>query len=144
VSNLVDHARRELELCQEDPDYAESIVRAVEAFASYDGHSGGSMLRRHQLTPAWHHHLIDVENLAVGYLAAQLQAAESTPPSGARAELGDLLTPPWQIQRPLTLLRRRATVRTGPAHPLSATRSGPCGSTTPSPARPRSNARPPR
>lgn len=42
--NLVEHARRELELCgqyAEDPEYSESIISAVEAFASY-GHSGGS------------------------------------------------------------------------------------------------------
>lgn len=42
--SLVEHARRELALCgqtAEDPEYAESIVKAVEAFASY-GHSGGS------------------------------------------------------------------------------------------------------
>lgn len=41
---LVEHARRELELCgqtAEDPAYAQSIVAAVAAFASY-GHSGGS------------------------------------------------------------------------------------------------------
>jgi hypothetical protein len=41
---LVEHARRELELCgqyAEDPEYSESIISAVEAFASY-GHSGGS------------------------------------------------------------------------------------------------------
>lgn len=44
MSNLVEHARRELELCgqtAEDPAYAESIVKAIEAFASYE-HSGGS------------------------------------------------------------------------------------------------------
>ncbi len=42
--SLVDHARRELELCgqfDEDPAYAQSLVAAVAAFASY-GHSGGS------------------------------------------------------------------------------------------------------
>lgn len=42
--NLVAHARRELELCgqhAEDPQYSESIIRAVAGFASY-GHSGGS------------------------------------------------------------------------------------------------------
>ena len=42
--SLAEHARRELELCgqyAEDPEYSESIIRAVEAFASY-GHSGGS------------------------------------------------------------------------------------------------------
>lgn len=44
--SLVDHARRELELCgqtAEDPGYAASIVAAVAAFASY-GHSGGSAM----------------------------------------------------------------------------------------------------
>lgn len=44
MSNLVEHARRELEVCgqtAEDPGYAASIVAAVAAFASY-GHSGGS------------------------------------------------------------------------------------------------------
>jgi hypothetical protein len=44
MSRLVDHARRELELCgqtAEDPAYAASLVAAVEAFTSY-GHSGGS------------------------------------------------------------------------------------------------------
>lgn len=44
-SNLVQHARRELELCgqtAEDPAFSESIIRAVEGFASYPGHSGGS------------------------------------------------------------------------------------------------------
>jgi hypothetical protein len=50
--SLAEHARRELELCgqyAEDPEYSESIIRAVEAFASY-GHSGGSaMCAREQL-----------------------------------------------------------------------------------------------
>ncbi len=44
MSNLVDHARRELELCGQtasDPGYAASLIAAVAAFASY-GHSGGS------------------------------------------------------------------------------------------------------
>jgi hypothetical protein len=45
MSNLVDHARRELELCgqyKEDPLFAQSLVAAVAAFASYPGHSGSS------------------------------------------------------------------------------------------------------
>jgi hypothetical protein len=50
--DLTEHARRELELCgqyAEDPEYSESIIKAVEAFASY-GHSGGSaMVAREQL-----------------------------------------------------------------------------------------------
>jgi hypothetical protein len=43
--SLVEHARRELELCGQtasDPAYAQSIVCAVAALATY-GHSGGSM-----------------------------------------------------------------------------------------------------
>jgi hypothetical protein len=42
--SLAEHARRELVLSgqyAEDPEYSESIIKAVEAFASY-GHSGGS------------------------------------------------------------------------------------------------------
>jgi hypothetical protein len=50
--SLAEHARHELELCgqyAEDPEYSESIIKAVEAFASY-GHSGGSaMIAREQL-----------------------------------------------------------------------------------------------
>ena len=52
MSNLVDHARHELELSgqtAEDPGYAASLVAAVAAFASY-GHSGGSAsIAREQL-----------------------------------------------------------------------------------------------
>lgn len=45
MSNLVNHARAELQACgqfKEDPEFAQSLVAAVAAFASYDGHSGGS------------------------------------------------------------------------------------------------------
>ncbi len=41
---LAEHARKELEKCgqyAEDPEYSESIIRAVTEFTSY-GHSGGS------------------------------------------------------------------------------------------------------
>ena len=50
--SLEEHAIRELTMCgqyQEDPEYSESIVRAVREFASY-GHSGGSAsIAREQL-----------------------------------------------------------------------------------------------
>jgi hypothetical protein len=42
--NLVEYARRELELCgqmAEDPAYSASLLASIAAFASY-GHSGGS------------------------------------------------------------------------------------------------------
>lgn len=44
MSKLVEHARRELALLGEDRKYAASLLAAVEGFASFDGHSGGSYL----------------------------------------------------------------------------------------------------
>ena len=41
MSNLVDHARKELALLGEEPDTIDWFCRVVEEFASY-GHSGGS------------------------------------------------------------------------------------------------------
>lgn len=59
MSNLVEHARRELDLLGEDPVYSASLVAAVAAFASF-GHSGGSaMMAREQL-----HKLLAFDNLA--------------------------------------------------------------------------------
>ena len=40
-SNLVNHARHELELIGEDPETIEGLVKVVQAFADM-GHSGGS------------------------------------------------------------------------------------------------------
>jgi hypothetical protein len=58
MTNLVDHARRELELIgqfAEDPAYAQSIVAAVAAVTSY-GHSGGSAsVAINQLTKLLNH-----------------------------------------------------------------------------------------
>lgn len=76
MSNLVEHARHELSLVEQGPDgdreFADSLLRAVEGFASYDGHSGGSaavavdwlsrLLRFENIAPLtddpdeWHHH----------------------------------------------------------------------------------------
>lgn len=41
MSNLVEHAKRELALAGNDEDFNNSIIKAVEAFSSF-GHSGGS------------------------------------------------------------------------------------------------------
>ncbi|MET0786256.1 MAG: hypothetical protein ABWY25_06080 [Paenisporosarcina sp.] len=41
MSNLVEHAKRELALVGNDEDFNNSIIKAIEGFASY-GHSGGS------------------------------------------------------------------------------------------------------
>ena len=40
-SNLVSHARRELEMIGEEPEWVEGYLKVIEAFASM-GHSGGS------------------------------------------------------------------------------------------------------
>lgn len=40
----------------------------VGCVPNFDTEVFADMLRRHQLAPSWHYHLIDVEALAVGYL----------------------------------------------------------------------------
>ena len=47
----------------------------VGAVPSFDAEVLGNLLREEGLMPAWHHHLIDVEALAVGFLAGT-----ATPP----------------------------------------------------------------
>lgn len=78
MSNLVEHAKRELEALgqtKEDPAFAASIIKAVEGFVTY-GHSGGShsvavamlteLLNFHNIAPLtddpdeWYHHGEDV------------------------------------------------------------------------------------
>lgn len=43
----------------------------VGAVPDFDTHVLDRLLRDNGLVPAWHHHLVDVENLAVGFLAAK-------------------------------------------------------------------------
>lgn len=43
MSELVDHAKRELELAGEDPEFAEHIIKVVQAFSEY-GHSGSTAM----------------------------------------------------------------------------------------------------
>lgn len=60
MSNLVKHARRELELVEQDPWMIEGLLKVVQAFADM-GHSGGSassaipvlneLLQFHNLSP---------------------------------------------------------------------------------------------
>lgn len=51
----------------------------VGAVPNFDAEVFADMLRRHQLAPAWHYHLIDVEALAVGYLAGRRPFDRSEP-----------------------------------------------------------------
>lgn len=52
----------------------------VGAVPNFDAEVLANLIRGHGLIPAWHHHLIDVETLAVGYLAG----------------LGNSIAPPWK------------------------------------------------
>lgn len=64
MSNLVEHARRELSLVEQGPDgdraFADSLLAAVEGFATYEGHSGGS----HAVAVDWLTRLLRFENIA--------------------------------------------------------------------------------
>lgn len=64
MSNLVEHARRELSLVEQGPDgdreFAASLLRAVEGFASYPGHSGGSAA----VAVEWLTRLLRFENIS--------------------------------------------------------------------------------
>jgi len=118
MSRLVEHARTELALLGEDSEYAASLLAAVEGFASFDGHSGGS-------------YLIGVEQLH-----ALLQFRNLTPLTDDPAEWQDRSQetgqPMWQSRRNLeafstdggrtyTLLYERGNVHTSvPAQRPSA------------------------
>lgn len=50
----------------------------VGAVPNFDTEVLGALLHEHGLIPAWHYHLIDVENLAVGYLNGLNQHGHSS------------------------------------------------------------------
>jgi hypothetical protein len=51
----------------------------VGAVISFDEERLRRLLRRHHACPTWHYHLIDVENLAVGWIAATGQRTCTSP-----------------------------------------------------------------
>lgn len=51
----------------------------VGAVPNFDAEVLAELLRDEQLTPSWHYHLIDVEALAVGYLAGTYRRAPASP-----------------------------------------------------------------
>lgn len=62
----------------------------VGAVPNFDTEILATLLREHGLCPSWHYHLIDVENLAVGYLLAQHTEG------AVGDEVRDLASPPWK------------------------------------------------
>lgn len=63
----------------------------VGAVPSFDTECLAPMLRRHKLIPAWHYHLADIENMAVGWLLHVMYAGHHK----ARERLLDVVKPPW-------------------------------------------------
>lgn len=65
----------------------------VGAVPNFDTETLDRLLRRHNNLPGWHYHLVDVENLAVGYIA---RASESTTETDIfESGHGDPPSPPW-------------------------------------------------
>lgn len=70
----------------------------VGAVPNFDAETLAPLLREHGLIPTWHYHLIDVETLAVGYIAGRwAQAKRDAPATGARVEDGPFnIGLPWK------------------------------------------------
>lgn len=60
---------------------------------SFDANMVGKLFRKFGLTPMWHYHLIDVEALAVGFIAHELLFTQD---EAAQTKLRDLITPPYK------------------------------------------------
>jgi hypothetical protein len=74
----------------------------VGAVPNFDTEVLSVLLRSHGLIPSWHYHLVDVENLAVGYLWGQngwRREGDDT-----KAALRDIATPPWSSDELTTAL----------------------------------------
>lgn len=73
----------------------------VGAVPNFDTECLAALLRDNWLTPSWHYHLIDVETLAVGWLARKFDAdAQSKAiPSGTAAQMRRAeFEPPWSSE----------------------------------------------
>lgn len=82
----------------------------VGAVPNFDTERVALLLRRFGIEPGWHYHLIDVENLAVGYLAGRWAQAHI---DGHVAEEGPFrVSPPWDSDE----LSRACGVEPPPEH----------------------------
>lgn len=78
------------------PDRKHGRVHIVGAVPNFDTERLSLLLEAHGLEWPAHYHLIDVENLAVGYLAAVALDPDSVPDEvGAVDPVDELLAPPW-------------------------------------------------
>jgi hypothetical protein len=70
----------------------------VGSVPNFDAETLAPLLREHGHIPAWHYHLIDGENLAVGYLIGRwAQAKQDAPATGTQVEEGPFdIGLPWK------------------------------------------------
>ena len=76
----------------------EAITRGahlVGAVVNFDADVLGTRMRVRGICPSWHYHLVDVEALAIGYLAGSSAYGRSAAGS-KRAETRALIAPPWK------------------------------------------------
>jgi hypothetical protein len=66
-------------------------LHLVGAIPSFDEERLYRLLRANNACPGWHYHIIDIEAMLVGYLAAQARI-------DARPELLELATPPYRSE----------------------------------------------
>lgn len=66
----------------------------IGAVPNFDDRRLDDLLRGNGACPAWHYHLADVENIAVGWAAGQL-APPSAMASKRREQLRRIVNPPW-------------------------------------------------
>jgi hypothetical protein len=71
----------------------------VGAVPNFDTERLARILHGRGRTPCWHHHLIDVENLAVGYLRGRVKFTPwGTGGDPQPAALAQLCAPPWDSE----------------------------------------------
>lgn len=77
----------------------------VGAVVSFDEERLRRLLRRNHQAPGWHYHIVDVEALAIGYIAGCRQAVNDAGSAGEAfwagtrawaANEGPLVAPPWK------------------------------------------------
>ena len=78
-----------------DVEFVTRGAHLVGAVPNFDADVLAARMRENGICPSWHYHLIDVENLAVGYLGGSTAFGQS-PSGGKRQEIRDLIAPPWK------------------------------------------------
>jgi hypothetical protein len=100
----------EKEAAQEVEEWTRG-AHLVGAVPDFDARTLDPMLRRHGLIPAWHYHLIDVEAMAVGYLAALRGRGVPPPWKSDALSLDCDVKPPSEAERHTALGDARWAMR---------------------------------